>query len=147
MVTYLVVYCFNKMLLVHQVDQLISEFCNVAQQVCTAMRTWCREDRLYPKRLWEEIIRTTNRRGKLLEQQKRAERKHRDITQQLDRKRVCQCELDKEVFQTSCWIIFLNIHLNLIALTKGAWDVFLSPCPLDEGRGIMSVQCNNFVLP
>ena len=99
MVTYLVVYCFNKMLLVHQVDQLISEFCNVAQQVCTAMRTWCREDRLYPKRLWEEIIRTTNRRGKLLEQQKRAERKHRDITQQLDRKRVCQCELDKEVFQ------------------------------------------------
>ena len=64
---------------------IIGIVCNDAMTICATLKQWVYKDKDYTKRLWECIINTNMRRGKILEEIKRSNRKKSELTFQIER--------------------------------------------------------------
>ena len=67
-------------------SQQMNSCCVTIMDICEVIRRWCQEDRMYPKKLWDESINGNMRRGHLVEDMKKLQRKHEELAHSISRK-------------------------------------------------------------
>ena len=70
---------------------------NITSQACDVIRQWVRADKLYPSKLWDDVMNSNSNRGKVVDKQKKLVRRRDDAAQIVLRKELARDKIYQQL--------------------------------------------------